>query len=114
MKKRGSDNYSVMSHARAYKISAAMSMKTTIEPKRTVTSFMKCLALIFGIFVALYTIAMAATSGSSHSIEYGVTPIRSGTIKVAMMETNKDISDSHWLGSTQICPIHRVDDAQKV
>jgi hypothetical protein len=46
-------NHSVISHAKAYKANAVTVMNTTIEPNRTITSFINERAVILGILVAL-------------------------------------------------------------
>jgi len=54
-----------------------------IEPNKTITSFTKFAVVIVDSFVALYTIAIEATKGSSHNRDCGVVPICSGEVSVA-------------------------------
>jgi len=61
-----------------------MIIETTIEPNKIAASLMKFPAVIVGIFVALYAIAIDAANGSSHSIELGFVPISSGAVKLAI------------------------------
>ena len=90
-------------------------MKITIEPNRTTDSLTKWANLIFGSFVVLYTMEIAATNGSSHSMDCGVTPIFSGMVKLANTKAAViDILFSKGTGSAQMCPINGVHDTQKV
>ena len=85
MEKWAGSDYSVISHAKATRTRAVIAMKTTMEPNKMTDSFRKLANLIFGSFVVLYTTDIAATNGSSQSIECGVTPIFSGVVKVAII-----------------------------
>ncbi|MHC4559020.1 MAG: hypothetical protein ACYTFW_18055 [Planctomycetota bacterium] len=84
----GGGNHSIISHARADRANAVTIMKTIIEPNRIAASLKNSAAFIFGIFVALYTIDIDATNGSSHSMDCGVTLIFSGIVKVATVIGN--------------------------
>ena len=84
LEKAGGD-YSVISHAKATRTRAVMAMKMTMEPNKTTDSFRKLTNLIFGSLVVLYTTEIDATSGSSHSMDSGVTLICSGVVKVAII-----------------------------
>jgi len=83
LEKLAGGDYSVTSHAKAIRTRAVIAMKMTIEPNKTTDSLSKWKNLIFGSFVVLYTTDIAATNGSNHSMEFGVTPIFSGVVKVA-------------------------------
>jgi len=108
-------DYSVTSHAKATRTRAVMAMKMTIEPNKTTDSLSKWANLIFGSFVVLYTTEIAATNGSSHSMEFGVTPIFSGVVKVANTKAAIiDILFSSRLGSAQMGPVNGVYNTQKV
>jgi hypothetical protein len=108
-------DYSVISHAIATRTRAVIAMKMTMEPNKTTDSLTKWKKLIFGIFVVLYTTEIDATSGSSHNIECGVTPIFSGVVKVAIMKADiVDILFSSVLGSSQVSPVNCVDNTQKI
>jgi hypothetical protein len=61
-------------------------MKATIEPNNNAASLMNLPAVIVGNFVALYTTAIAAANGSSHSIDRGSAPIFSGMVKLAIIK----------------------------
>jgi hypothetical protein len=90
-------------------------MKMTMELNKTTDSLTKCTNLIFGTFVVLYTTEIAATSGSSHSIDCGVTPIFSGVVKVANTKAAIiDILFSSVSDSSEVTPINGVYDAQKI
>jgi hypothetical protein len=60
-------------------------MKTTIEPNKIAVSLINLPALITGSFVALYMMAIAATKGNNHSIDWGLGPNISGSVKVAII-----------------------------
>jgi len=105
----------VTSHAKATRTSAVIAMKMVMEPNKTTDSFSKCANLIFGSFVVLYTTEIAATNGSSHSMEFGVTPIFSGVVKVAIMKAAIiDILFSSVPGSAQVGPVNGVYNTQKI
>ena len=61
-------------------------------------------ALITGSFVALYMTAIAATNGNNHSIDRGLGPNISGSIKVAI--TNITLSTFYPLA---VCVPRRCD-----
>ena len=108
-------DYSVISHAKATKTRAVIAMKMTMEPNKTTDSFRKFANLIFGSFVVLYTTEIAATNGSSHSMDCEVTPIFSGVVKVANTKAAIiDILFSSGPGSSQMGPINGVYNTQKV
>ena len=105
----------MISHARATRTRAVIAMKMTMEPNKTTDSLTKWTKLIFGNFVVLYTMEIDATNGSSHSIEYGVTPIFSGVVKVAIMKAAIiDILFSSVSSPAQMGPVNCVDNAQKI
>ena len=115
LEKWGGADYSVISHAKATKTRAVIAMKMTMEPNKTTDSLRKWTNLIFGSFVVLYTTEIAATNGSSHSMECGVTPIFSGVVKVAnTKDAIIDILFSSGPGSSQMGPINGVYNTQKV
>ena len=113
--KRDCGDYSVISHAKTQRAKAVIIMKTTIEANKITTSFRKFAAFIFGSFVALYTMAIAATNGSSHSMDCGVTPIFSGIVKVATTKAVAiDILASDGFDSAQMSQINGVHNTQEV
>ena len=94
---------------------AVIAMKMTIEPNKTTDSLTKWRNLIFGSFVVLYTTEIDNTSGSSHSMDCGVTPIRSGEVKVANTKAAiVDILFSKLSGSLQMGPVNGIDNTQKI
>ncbi len=102
-------DYSVTSHAKATRTRAVIAMKITMEPNKTTDSLRKWANLIFGSFVVLYTMDIAATNGSSQSMEFGVTPIFSGVVKVAIIKAAIiDILFSSGPGSAKVSPINGV------
>jgi len=108
-------DYSVTSHAKATSTRAVIAMKMTIEPNKTTDSFMKWANLIFGSFVVLYTTEIAATNGSSQSMDFGVTPIFSGVVKVANTKAAIiDILFSNGPVSSQVGPVNSVYNTQKI
>lgn len=108
-------DYSVISQAMATRTRAVIAMKMTIEPNKTTDSLMKWKNLIFGSFVVLYTTEIDNTSGSSHSMDCGVTPIRSGVVKVANTKAAiVDILFSEGPDSSQVGPVNGIDNTQKI
>src|SRR4030043_131048 len=90
-------------------------MKTTMEPNKTTDSFRKLANLILGSFVVLYTTEIAATKGSSHSMDSGVTLIFSGVVKVAITKAAIiDILFSSGPGFAQMGPVNGVYNTQKI
>ncbi|MHC4195143.1 MAG: hypothetical protein ACYSQZ_04235 [Planctomycetota bacterium] len=79
--------YHIISHAKTLNATAITAIKMIIEPNKTVTSFKKNSVVIFSSFIVLYTIAMEAANGNSHSIDCGVVPICSGALKLANKKT---------------------------
>lgn len=103
------------SHAKATRTRAVIAMKMTMEPNKMTDSLSKLVNLILGSFVVLYTTDIAATRGSSQSMDFGVTLIFSGVVKVAITKTAIiDILFSSGLGSLQMGPVNRVYNTQKV
>ena len=103
------------SHAKATRTRAVIAMKTTMEPNKMTDSLTKWTNLIFGSFVVLYTTEIAATNGSSHSMDCGVTLIFSGVVKVAIIKAAIiDILFSSGLDSSQMGPVNGVYNTQKV
>ena len=87
-------------------------MKITIEPNRTTDSLTRWVNLIFGSFVVLYTIEIAATNGSSQSMDCGVAPICSGVVKLANTKAAiVDILFFHGSCHAQMRPVNGVYDA---
>jgi hypothetical protein len=108
-------DYSVISHAIATSTRAVIAMKMTMEPNKTTDSFRKLVNFIFGSFVVLYTTEIAATNGSNHNRECGVTPIFSGVVKVAITKAAiVDILFSSGPGSSQMGPVNGVYNTQKI
>lgn len=115
MENFGRGDYSVISHAKATRTRAVIAMKMTMEPNKMIDSLRKWKNLIFGSFVVLYTMDIAATNGSNHSMEFGVTPIFSGVVKVAnTKDAIIDILFSSGPGSSQMGPINGVYNTQKI
>jgi hypothetical protein len=115
LEKRAGGDYSVTSHAKATRTRAVIAMKTTMEPNKMTDSLSKWANLIFGSFVVLYTMDIAATNGSSQSMEFGVTPIFSGVVKVANTKAAiVDILFSNGPGFSQMGPVNGVYNTQKV
>jgi len=119
------DSHSVISHAKVYKTNMDTTMKTTIDPNKTTASFIKFAAVIVGSFVALYTTAIDAANGSSHSIELGFVPTTSESTKPAIATAFKscnnsqngaaksaiDISVSGCLCTAQMSQVNSIDNA---
>jgi hypothetical protein len=111
----GLAGYSVISHATAHRTKAVITMKMTMEPNRTTDSLTKWANLIFGSFVVLYTIEIAATNGSNHSMDRGVEPICSGMVKLANKKAAiVGILFFHGSDFSQVSPVNGVYDTQKV
>ena len=96
-------NHYVASHATANKTKAVTLIKTIIEPNRIAVSLTKSPALIAGSFVALYTTAIAAVNGNSHSTDCGVVPIFSGVVNVAIMIAATAVIFDLWLSRPRGC-----------
>ena len=85
--------------------------------KRTMTLLANFFMKMTRVFVALYTVAIAARSGKIQSMAFGSVGIFSGAVKLAMMSPNSFIIFlflPDYFTSSAMCHVNGSDNAQQV